>query len=413
MNKKALMQRARLTQAILIWVGITLSAAMFWPRSAMAQPPDTRPPGLPGYALRVYYIESGLYPFVQVYIRTFDQNQDPLMNLNELNIGVLVKGRPYDPEKKQYFVESIRNRKEAVRTVLVLDCSLTMAGAPFHQAKLAMARFIDSKRPQDQIAILAIRDTDEGYEIVSDFERDPGALGRRLADVPCDGKLTRLYDTIGAALEMCAFASQGWIDPLDAEYVLSNSIVVFSDGKDEGSALSRVELNDRITQLRVPIPIYSLAYSKIDKVHLLNLQALSKNSLGIYFPIGEALEQMQRCVERIQHIIQNDYVVTFRSYVPADGESHKFAIGVEYPTRSGKVRTQRGLEFEAVDLSSVQRVAQELEKMSRRLPPLADADPYLKEKAPDQPIAPPNPDPNPISNPEDPPPKRFDCFGGR
>ncbi len=86
-----------------------------------------------------------------------------------------------------------------------------MAGLPFESALRACARFIDSKRPQDEISILAIRDTKEGFEIVSEDERDAGALARRLADVKCDGRKTRLYDTIGAALEGCGMAAQGSI----------------------------------------------------------------------------------------------------------------------------------------------------------------------------------------------------------
>ncbi len=166
--------------------------------SAYAQlPPST---SLESFGLKIFRVESGLYPFVQVYIRTFDQNMRPLINLNEMNIGVMVKGRSYDPAKRQYMVQSIRNRDEAVRTVLVLDCSKSMAGKPFEDALAACARFVDSKRKQDQVAVLAIRDTDTGYEIVSNFERDKGALARRLADVKCDGNKTRLYDTIGAAI---------------------------------------------------------------------------------------------------------------------------------------------------------------------------------------------------------------------
>ena len=165
------------------------------------------------YGIKIYKTESALYPFVQVYFRTFDSNGRPLVNLNELNIGVMVKGRSYDPMKRQYFVQSIRQREEATRTVLVMDASGSMKGTPFNAAMRAATRFIDSKRPQDEIAILAIRDRKDGYQKVSTFERDPGALGRRLADVRPDGRHTRLYDTLGAAMQMCGMSSQGSISP--------------------------------------------------------------------------------------------------------------------------------------------------------------------------------------------------------
>jgi Mg-chelatase subunit ChlD len=339
---------------------------------AAAQPASTN---LEGFGLKIFKVESALYPFVQVYFRTFDQDMQPLVNLNELNIGVMVKGRAYDVGKKQYFVQSIRNREEAVRTVLVIDCSKTMAGQPFEDTLQAAVRFIESKRDQDQVAIIAVNDSEGGYEIVSNFERDGDALARRLADLEADAMTTRLYDGIGAAMQMSGMVSQGGVQTGDAEYIVSTSIVVFSDGKDEGSALSRPELMNRITNLPVPIPIYAVAYSRIDPEHLKNLEALAKNSFGKFYNLGESTERMQRVVEEIQNILQNDYVVTFRSYLPVDGESHALKVGLEYPSRSGKM-TYQGAEFEAVEVPS-QRVMEIQAELDKVLTGLPDGDPYM------------------------------------
>lgn len=81
-----------------------------------------------GYGLKIYKVNSGLYPYVQVYFRTFDKDQQPLVNLNTMNVGLMVKGKAYDPMKRQYQVNSIRHRQEATRSVLVLDASKSMAG---------------------------------------------------------------------------------------------------------------------------------------------------------------------------------------------------------------------------------------------------------------------------------------------
>lgn len=350
---------------------------------AAAQPPGT---SLESFGLKVFRVESGLYPFVQVYFRTFDQNMRPLVNLNELNIGVMVQGRSYDLGKKQYMVQSIANREEGVRTTFVLDASKTMRGEPFEAALRAAARFIDSKRPQDQVAIVAVNDSPSGYELVSNFERDPGQLARRLADVECDANTTRLYDAIAAAMQMSGMVSQGGIQTEDAQYIVSSSIVVFSDGKDEGSAISREDLMSRITNLAIPIPIYSLAYSRIDRDHLKNLEALSKNSFGIYYDVSESVDRMQRCVEDIQNILQNDYVVTFRSYLPVDGDKHNLKVGLEYPSRSGKM-TYQSAEFEAIEPPPVERILTMQNQVAQYLKPLPDGNPYLSNPHLTQPEA--------------------------
>lgn len=335
-------------------------------------------PNLQGYGQKIFRVESGLYPFVQLYMRSFDQNMNPLVNLNIANIGMMVKGQVYNPGKRQYNIQSIRDRQEAIRSILVIDTSKSMAGAPFEAALRAAARFIDAKRYQDQIAIIALDDNKEGYSLVSNFERDAGALGRRIADINANGQKTRLYDGIGAALQLAAGTSAGGTTS-SAGYVASTSIVVLSDGKDEDSAINRQDLMNRITRLTLPVPIYSIAYTKIDDKYLKNLQALSKNSFGKYFHVGEAYQSMTRTVEDIQNILQSDYVITFRAYLPVDGLSHIVKVGVEYPSGSGKMRYQSGT-FEAISPPNFPQVIQAQDKLNAIFPLLPDANPYLTNK---------------------------------
>lgn len=326
-----------------------------------------------GYGLKIYRTDYSLYPFVQIYLRTFDQEMQPLVNLNERNLGIMVQGRPYDPMKRQYGVQSIRQREEATRSILVIDASKSMAGTPFDDSRRAAVRFIESKRPQDEVAVIAIRDTKDGYEVVSHFERDEKALVRRIADIRADGMKTRLYDAIGAALQMCAMSSQGSVQ--GGSYVVSCSVVAMSDGKDEGSSLTREELMARISNLQIPIPIYSLAYSKLDRSFFRNLEALSKNSFGIYYLVGETTAQMQRIVEAIQNILQSDYVVTLRSYVPVDGIKHALKVGVEYPSGSGKY-VYDDTSFEAIQPPPILEVSAALQRLAQKIPALPDANPF-------------------------------------
>ena len=187
---------------------------------------------------------------------------------------------------------------------------------------------------------------------------------------------TRLYDTIGAAMQMCGMVSQGSVEAGAGNYIVSCSIIVFSDGRDEGSAISRQELNNRITSLRIPIPVYSLAYLKKNAQYFKNLESISKNSFGLYYGVGEAYEKMQRNVEEIQNIILGDYVVTFRSYIPVDGEEHSLKLGVEYPSGSGKY-TYENAKFEAISPPPIGPIPTLIQKLSKKIKKLPEGqDPY-------------------------------------
>lgn len=331
-------------------------------------------PSTQSYAVKIFRVDPIVYPFVQVYFRTFDQDKQPLLNLNELNVGLMVDGRSYDPMKAQYRLESLRTRKQAIRSILVLDASQSMKGKPYEAAVRAAGRYIDSKRPQDQVAVLAMRDTTEGYELVSTFERDPAALGRRIADVKPDGKKSRLYDTIAGAMQMASMPTQGGAG--EDEYIVSTSIVVLSDGRDQGSALTRDDLNTRITSLQIPVPIYSVAYTQQSTEWFKNLQAISKNSFGTYYEVGQAYERMQQVVESIQNILQSDYVLTFRTVVPVDGKEHNFKLGIEYPSKSGRF-TFESSKFEAVEPPPVPALLERIKGIGEIIKPAPGNDPYL------------------------------------
>ncbi|MGH8558347.1 MAG: hypothetical protein ACRESZ_12970 [Methylococcales bacterium] len=177
-------------------------------------------------------------------------------------------------------------------------------------------------------------------------------------------------------MQLCATAQGSSGTPGTVHYSVSCSIMVLSDGFDEGGAISREELNTRITNLEIPIPIYSLTYSQIRSEYFKNLEALSKNSFGLYFGVGEAYDEMQRTIEAVQNVVLSDYVVTFRSYIPVDGESHSMKLGVEYPTGSGKY-TYQDAKFEAIELPPVGPIAGMLEQLQTQIPKLPESEtPY-------------------------------------
>jgi hypothetical protein len=345
-----------------------------------------------GYGLKIFRVESALYPFVHVYMRTFDQDMNPLVNLNVLNIGVMVQGRAYDPRKKQYLIQPIRNREEAIRSILVLDTDKKLQGIEFENLVRAAARFIDAKRPQDQVAILALDNSSEGYTILSNFDREPASLGRRLADLQPRGEKTRLYDGVAGAMQLAGGVGGG-SSSSTVDYTVSTSIVILASGKDEDSAVSRSDLMTRISNLPIPIPIYSLCFTATDGKEQRNLQALAINSFGKYYPISGAYDTVTRSIENIQNVMQSDYVLTFRSYIPVDGGRHNVKIGVEYPTGSGIMYYDTST-FEAIEPPTFPLIIEAQQKIDQVIPALKDEELYL-------------------SNPFAPPPAAIPVFTGR
>lgn len=363
-------QAGRAMQILLLSVSVIALISLFVAVNTMASTHQG------GYGLKIFRVESGLYPFVHVYMRTFDQEMNPLVNLNVLNIGVMVQGRAYDPRKKQYFIQSIRNREEAIRSILVLDTDKKLQGIAFEALVRAAARFIDAKRPQDQIAILALDNSNEGYTILSTFDREPASLGRRLADLQPRAEKTRLYDGVAGAMQLAGGVGGGSSSSA-IDYTVSTSIVILATGKDDDSAINRSDLMTRIANLPIPIPIYSLGFTTADSIEQRNLQALATNSFGKYYPINGTYDTMTRSIENIQNIMQSDYVLTFRAYIPVDGGRHNVKIGVEYPTESG-IMYYDSSTFEALEPPTFPQIIEAQQKIDAIIPALKQEELYLK-----------------------------------
>ncbi len=373
-NKESKMkwwQRLQPVAAELILLGLVLAAILMANIGHAAGTVGTQ-----GYGLKIFRVESGLYPFVHVYMRTFDQDMNPLVNLNVLNIGVMVEGRAYDPRKKQYMIQPIRSREEATRTILVLDTNKGLKGAPFEGMIRSAARFIDAKRPQDQVAILALDNSNEGYAVLSNYDRDPGILGRRLADLQPHGDKTRLYDGVAAAMQM-AGGAVGNNSSSEVDYIVSTSIVVLGSGRDDDSAIGRSDLMTRISNLAIPVPIYALCFGSGESREQRNLQALAKNSFGKFFTIGGTYDTITRHIEDIQNVMQSDYVLTFRSYIPVDGDKHNIKVGVEYPTGSG-VMYYDSSTFETIEPPTFPKILEAQQKLDKVIPAVKGEDLFVR-----------------------------------
>jgi hypothetical protein len=359
--------------AELIILGLVLAIGL----AAKISHAGTGATGQQGYGLKIFRVESALYPFVHVYMRTFDQEMNPLVNLNVLNIGVMVEGRAFDPKKKQYQIQSIHNREEAIRSILVLDTNKNMKGPDFEAMIRAAARCIDAKRPQDQVALIALDNSSEGYTVLSNFDREPGILGRRLADLQPRGERTRVYDGVAGAMQLAGGVGAGSGSSSEVDYIVSTSIIVLGSGKDDDSAVSRSDLMTRISSLKIPVPIYALCFTGKDGKDQRDLQALAKNSFGKYYPIGATYDTITRSVEDIQNIMQSDYVLTFRSPIPVDGGRHNVKIGVEYPTGSGIMYYDTSM-FETIEPPTFPRILEAQQKLDKAIPALKNEELYLR-----------------------------------
>src|SRR5262249_22877608 len=110
---------------------------------------------------------------------------------------------------------------QAFGSVLVIDASNSMKGAPIAEAMKAARAFAARRSPGQRIGVVTFN---READVLLPLTSDGGRIGETLGSVPAIAPSTHLYDGIDAAVEMLAAAG-----------VHAGSVVVLSDGADRGS----------------------------------------------------------------------------------------------------------------------------------------------------------------------------------
>jgi len=105
-------------------------------------------------------------------------------------------------------VRSFGEAGYGVKTILALDASGSMNGAPLAAIHSSIAKFVNQARPQDQVEVLTIADE---TRVEVPFGTDQAVLAGRLKQVKSWGTLTRLYDGLLDALVQLSQGYGPWV----------------------------------------------------------------------------------------------------------------------------------------------------------------------------------------------------------
>jgi Mg-chelatase subunit ChlD len=197
-----------------------------------------------------------------------------------------------------------------VKTILALDLSGSMSGAPLAAVRSTMARFVNRARTQDLVEVLTIAD-DTRIEVP--FGADKATLAERLKNVSSRGTLTRLNDGM-------LFA----IGQLEGAPPALRQLTVISDGHDEGSKHSIDEVIQQAVADRVQID--SIGLSRSHPEFLRMLERISQETGGRYVHASSP-QELDGLIDQGIRALQATPVVAFKTEkLAADGLTHKVEL---------------------------------------------------------------------------------------
>ena len=194
-------------------------------------------------------------------------------------------------------VEPIEAGRESVYTVLVIDTSGSMQGAPIKDAKAAAGRFVDTLGPSAQIALVAFSDEPR---VVQGFTDDPVKLKAAIASLQAKGE-TAVYDGLVTASRLVP----------DRRDVRRN-IVVLSDGTD---TVSSTTLEVTMKELRQRgVPVHAVALQSKD-FNPRALEIVATGSGGRLVPVAQS-SALTGLFEGIARELRDSWKVTYVSSRP-------------------------------------------------------------------------------------------------
>ena len=213
-------------------------------------------------------------------------------------------------------VENVTDNDLAFATVLVIDTSSSMAGAPLERTQAAARAFINGLGADDPVAIVLFN-----WEVrhVVGFTTDRNLLMRQLDNVSYGGQ-TALYDATLAGIELAA-----------ASDLPRRAVVILSDGGEFGGVSdSTREQSIRAATIN-GVPVYAIGLGwNIDQRFLEDIASASNGE----FYNAPKNEELAAIYQQLAFVFRSQYIVTISADVPADGTRYDFSLNVRTPQGS-------------------------------------------------------------------------------
>ncbi len=285
---------------------------------------------LPGLAQQLpTFTESVGAEYVLLPVLVFDKKERFVEGLEKKDFRVRVQGVRVDVDTFD------QDENAPVSFAFLLDTSGSMRIArKLESAKNAIRNIVRNRRPGDDFALFAFSEGE--VRLVADFSSDPKRLLRELWDLEASGQ-TALFDAVASTPSRMTAGKNG-----------KRAILLFTDGVDNASRLTPVQMAEILQQ--VSIPVYAIGMKNAALDHLTeeerrdlaleNLKLLASSSGGqMFLAAGE--EDLRPIASKINAEVRRQYLLGFSPSGRGELEYRVVVVSVAKPG-TWLVRTRRG-----------------------------------------------------------------------
>jgi tight adherence protein B len=195
----------------------------------------------------------------------------------------------------QFTLSALSASNVSSATILAIDASDSMSGAPEAGALAAARTFVAQRRGNQEVGVVAFNGT---VNVLQTPTIDPGRLQRTLANPPALAYGTHLFDAVNRSVKTLA-----------ASKIAAGSIVLLSDGADIGSTDTLKKIVEAARAQHVRVFTVGLRSGAFDGKTLKTLAAATGGS----YAEASSAKELASIYSKLGSRLSREYLLSYRS----------------------------------------------------------------------------------------------------
>ncbi len=238
--------------------------------------------------LKIQQIRSTDYPYIKIEVSV--SKITPIKNLNQSNFELYENNWNIS----SFQVKRVKPNDDPKTIILLVDSSKSLKKNQFNTQIQAVNDFTQTLNANDRVSIISF---DSKVKNHCGFVSERQRISACIKNIKQEGENTLLYDAIFEALNL-----GGSLEPK------RHSIVLFTDGLDEGSVITVDDLVNKTFRINTPLFIIGTGHKK----KLSTLSRLARVSGGEIYHIGKT-ENLSRIYLLLNYLFDNNYLIKYIS----------------------------------------------------------------------------------------------------
>ncbi|HNV46101.1 MAG TPA: VWA domain-containing protein [Spirochaetota bacterium] len=262
-----------------------------------------------GPFIKINSIDSSNFPAVKVHLTATDGAVGHLSDLDDEHLSLIEDGY-----RINYMTMLDREAsRDLIYLVFSLDTSKSIHAKNFAKLKTIARDIVNASTDRDRIAVYKFNSE---VALLSNFTGNRADLSKLIGRLEAHGKKTLLYNSLYDSLDLLSRAN----GPRKA-------VIVFTDGRDEGSSVSAGDVIKFARDLQIPISFVAVDGDR----YVRELSRIAKLTGGRLYRARQVTD-VGEIYRTLVRAIKNQYVVQYKSMLPADGRAHTLEVRLKYGT---------------------------------------------------------------------------------